>query len=189
MFFELISTTWLYFSRFDTVRSESDLWNKMSLYDLKFILEGDKSENIKSRKYILKTDFCFEIVTENREFIFELPKFEKLQIIVKTEMDQLEKYKIKKDGVAKRKSEKEKKDTSSNSSNQVDDPRITYLKNANKGGESIRFVDDKEKYIEFIELFKSLIKEVRSSQIFVDRSGIPIKRVKPQSSLKKIHNK
>ena len=60
-----ISDKELFFrSRFDIRKDEDELWNKFSLFRLKFIIEGQESDSI-SRKF-LNPKFSFEMMTDDR---------------------------------------------------------------------------------------------------------------------------
>jgi hypothetical protein len=77
-----------YKSAYDYKKDEDELWNSFSLFKLKFVLQGDESETVRTKK--LNNKYCFEIVSDDRGLVFELPTTEQLQVLVAKEDDKKE---------------------------------------------------------------------------------------------------
>eukprot|EP01038_Epipyxis_sp_PR26KG_P012343 gene12343-16554_t len=245
-----------YRSKSDSSKTEDSLWNKFSLFSIKFICKGDESNIIRLKR--LKSEVCFEIVLENRRFVFELPSTNKLKqlesdgllpfidssaVLLKNKKLQNNKEVINnnnnnendddeendnivnnhllnnninnnnnynnnniisqkslQDPASRNNHTKKRRQTrfsfvipaltTNNSSTipttQKMSPKSLMSKNITIPSSSISTFHENEslqKQCNFlVEGLKDIVKEVRNTQVFVDRSGLPIKRTKPKES-------
>ena len=78
---------------YDPQKRQSDLYNKFSMYAIRFIRAGPDSDDVAKLKRV-NPEFCFEVVNEERGIIFELPSDEKLAIMSDEEAAYVAKEKV-----------------------------------------------------------------------------------------------
>jgi len=174
-----------YQSKYDPQKRENELWHRLSLFNLKYVLapnrrnnkEPHESETIQSRKRKINANYSFELVAEDRSLILEYPH-ESLRLKLQTIIDKHKNDNAKEDAVVNRKISNEK--------------NIAMMKKIKAKNLVDSGLSDEEYHMKkvdiLVENFRALIYEIKSSQIYVDKDGLPLKRVTAKSTLRKLVN-
>lgn len=148
-----------YKSKHNPQKIEEDMWNGFSLFNLKFMLNGEQSETIQKKSAELNVNHCFEVVNETRGIALELPMEDKL----------LKAYDAEKIPIP----------VVPPSTKRAKQSIIERLQVSEAD-----YHDMKAKLL--FENFRRLVLEVRGNQTFLDKDGVPIKRTTAKTSLRKI---
>jgi hypothetical protein len=220
-----------YTSKYTITANEDELWKSFSLLSLKFVLSGKDCEGLQGKYGWLSEHQCFEIVTDERSYLFEVPVASKLKKLLKEEaqirrkawslthdvisdgpdqdFDQqlaryiedidskqqdlmtadpyrhLESIKDYADAVALHCSSRSDKTSSPSSPSLRSSPskRAKMLLQPVEISEEEQAMTSRNTVVTCMQM---LVKEVRGSQVFVDRQGLPVRRAQPKVSLRKI---
>jgi len=196
----LTETDLYYRRRLDVNKVESDHWIKVPLYSIKFILEGKEihsianhgstvpiinasTGNIEADLKAININLCFSIVTETTEIILELPsraysvalldqeRHEKKRILEIAQKDMLLR------GMDLNENERTELET-----HEKDD---ACSKNHSIAGDTPAAMLAKTKMV--ISCLKMLVQEVRSSQVYVDKEGVPTLRRVAKKTLRELN--
>ena len=189
-----------YTSKLNPQKRQSDLYNKFSMYSIKFIKRGVDSEDVGKLKRV-NPEFCFEVVNEERGIIFELPSDEKLAIMSDEEAAYVAKEKgekgvedpklllaemnMKKRVIENGKREKQQAVESLATAVYVGTTDLKYpgLRDGEKLNEDMYH---SLLTAEVVNCLKKLVLEVRGSQQFMDTDGFVTKRSVARTTLRKI---
>eukprot|EP00596_Hydrurales_sp_CCMP1899_P005588 CAMPEP_0119044806 /NCGR_PEP_ID=MMETSP1177-20130426/34709_1 /TAXON_ID=2985 /ORGANISM="Ochromonas sp, Strain CCMP1899" /LENGTH=419 /DNA_ID=CAMNT_0007015505 /DNA_START=1364 /DNA_END=2620 /DNA_ORIENTATION=- len=185
-----------YTSKWDPLVHGGDLFNKISLFRIKFIKGGIESENVKSLRKI-DPYFCFELcLDDGKNIVFEIP------LDAKLEKEQVKEAKKKATSGGKGKDDvgtnpRELLVADSVEKILIDKTRrekeaaILTLEERYAGqirdGESV-----KEEFYHkllcasFVSSFKKLILEIRGSQVYFDGEGNVTRRITAKTALRKV---
>lgn len=160
--------------------SQDDLWNSFSLFRLKFVADGYQSDSVSSK--FLNPSVCFEMVTDERSYVFEVPTDAKLQRLQAEE-------EVKPSGGSNSNSRSWMTTGDSGRSREGDtkgaggDGDEASVKSSSSAG-GVKLCEERCKLI--VTGLRNLVTEIRGTQTFVDKEGKPIKRVLPKISYRKI---
>ena len=173
--------------------TENDLWKRLSLFSIKFVIKGADSETIGKktsnvRNPVVNPAFCFEFSTTDKSLTFEIPEYDRmLQIMVSSDCDPINERDEKK---------KEAYCEATHKIYGVGVPKfeayIKRLKNTAKqdvktGTNALTNKEYHERKCAMVYAnLKKLVMEIRSTQIFVDKDGMPTMRTKAKTSLRTV---